>query len=126
MSLRGQSLRCRRRWLTRSVLDLQRAQTRSPHEAAGDSGWGVFQAAAEIRAGGVPRLNVALEEVGLIGGWQVRGVGGGFEPHTASTSESFASDPCRDRFVPVLGPPHRRERLQDQASVAAVRSASSS
>ena len=31
----------------------------------------------EVTVSGVPRLNVALEEVGLTGGWQFRGVGGG-------------------------------------------------
>ena len=31
----------------------------------------------EVRVTGVPRLNVTLEEVGLTGGWQFCGVGGG-------------------------------------------------
>jgi site-specific DNA recombinase len=31
----------------------------------------------EVTVSGVPRLNVTLEEVGLSGGWQFRGVGGG-------------------------------------------------
>jgi len=31
----------------------------------------------EITVSGVPRLNVTLEEVGLSGGWQFCGVGGG-------------------------------------------------
>ena len=31
----------------------------------------------EVTVSGVPQLNVALEEVGLTGGWQFRGVGGG-------------------------------------------------
>ena len=31
----------------------------------------------EVTVSGAPRLNVALEEVGLTGGWQFRGVGGG-------------------------------------------------
>jgi site-specific DNA recombinase len=31
----------------------------------------------EVTVSGVPRLNVALEEVGLTGGWHFRGVGGG-------------------------------------------------
>ena len=31
----------------------------------------------EVTVSGMPRLNVALEEVGLTGGWQFRGVGGG-------------------------------------------------
>jgi hypothetical protein len=30
----------------------------------------------EFTVSDVPRLNVALEEVGLTGGWQFRGVGG--------------------------------------------------
>jgi Recombinase zinc beta ribbon domain len=36
----------------------------------------------EVTVSGVPRLNVGLEEVGLTGGWQFRGVGGGdLNPH---------------------------------------------
>ena len=31
----------------------------------------------EVTVSGAPRLNVTLEEVGLTGGWQFRGVGGG-------------------------------------------------
>ena len=31
----------------------------------------------EVTVSGVPRLNVTLEEVGLTGGWQFCGVGGG-------------------------------------------------
>jgi hypothetical protein len=31
----------------------------------------------EVTVSGVPRLNVTLKEVGLTGGWQFRGVGGG-------------------------------------------------
>lgn len=31
----------------------------------------------EVTVSGVPRLNVALDEVGLTGGWQFCGVGGG-------------------------------------------------
>jgi hypothetical protein len=30
----------------------------------------------EVTVSGAPRLNVTLEEVGLTGGWQFRGVGG--------------------------------------------------
>jgi hypothetical protein len=37
----------------------------------------IFPDHLEVTVSGVPRLNVALDEVGLTGGWQFCGVGGG-------------------------------------------------